>query len=63
MQGHQNRNHRRGYAGLPLALPFADIGQRVPGFDLDKAKVDKLNAGQSYTAKIPRKLALLRAAR
>ena len=37
-----------GYVGLPLALRFADVGQRVTGFDLDKTKVKKLNAGQSY---------------
>ena len=37
-----------GYVGLPLALRFADVGQRVTGFDLDQTKVDKLNAGQSY---------------
>jgi UDP-N-acetyl-D-glucosamine dehydrogenase len=37
-----------GYVGLPLALRFADVGQRVTGFDLDKSKVDKLNAGQTY---------------
>ncbi len=37
-----------GYVGLPLALRFADVGHKVTGFDLDKAKVDKLNAGQSY---------------
>jgi nucleoside-diphosphate-sugar epimerase len=37
-----------GYVGLPLALRFADVGQQVMGFDTDKSKVDKLNAGQSY---------------
>jgi UDP-N-acetyl-D-glucosamine dehydrogenase len=37
-----------GYVGLPLALRFADVGQRVTGFDTDPLKVDKLNAGQSY---------------
>ncbi|MGH9716960.1 MAG: nucleotide sugar dehydrogenase [Candidatus Acidiferrales bacterium] len=42
-----------GYVGLPLALRFADVGQRVTGFDLDKTKVDKLNAGQSYIQHIP----------
>jgi UDP-N-acetyl-D-glucosamine dehydrogenase len=42
-----------GYVGLPLALRFADVGHRVTGFDLDKAKVDKLNAGQSYIQHIP----------
>jgi UDP-N-acetyl-D-glucosamine dehydrogenase len=42
-----------GYVGLPLALRFADVGQRVTGFDLDKSKVEKLNAGQSYIQHIP----------
>lgn len=37
-----------GYVGLPLALRFADVGQYVTGFDLDKTKVEKLNAGKSY---------------
>jgi UDP-N-acetyl-D-glucosamine dehydrogenase len=37
-----------GYVGLPLALRFADVGQRVTGFDTDEAKITKLNAGQSY---------------
>ena len=37
-----------GYVGLPLALRFADEGQKVTGFDLDKVKIDKLNAGESY---------------
>ena len=42
-----------GYVGLPLALRFADVGQKVTGFDLDKFKVDKLNAGESYIQHIP----------
>src|SRR5579864_9720889 len=42
-----------GYVGLPLALRFADVGQRVTGFDTDKSKVDRLNAGQSYIQHIP----------
>ena len=37
-----------GYVGLPLALRFADVGQRVTGFDTDQEKINKLNAGQSY---------------
>ena len=28
-----------GYVGLPLALRFADEGQKVTGFDLDKVKI------------------------
>jgi UDP-N-acetyl-D-glucosamine dehydrogenase len=42
-----------GYVGLPLALRFADVGQRVTGFDTDKTKIDKLNAGESYIQHIP----------
>jgi UDP-N-acetyl-D-glucosamine dehydrogenase len=42
-----------GYVGLPLALRFADVGQHVTGFDLDKFKIDKLNAGESYIQHIP----------
>lgn len=37
-----------GYVGLPLALRFAQVGQQVTGFDLDPAKVEKLNAGETY---------------
>ena len=28
-----------GYVGLPLALRFADVGQRVTGFDTDQKKI------------------------
>src|SRR5579872_1666341 len=42
-----------GYVGLPLALRFADVGHHVTGFDLDKSKIDKLNAGESYIQHIP----------
>ncbi|HEV2388348.1 MAG TPA: nucleotide sugar dehydrogenase [Candidatus Acidoferrales bacterium] len=42
-----------GYVGLPLALRFAEVGQRVTGFDTDPAKVDQLNAGQTYIRHIP----------
>jgi UDP-N-acetyl-D-glucosamine dehydrogenase len=42
-----------GYVGLPLALRFAETGQRVMGFDTDPAKIEKLNAGQSYIQHIP----------
>jgi UDP-N-acetyl-D-glucosamine dehydrogenase len=37
-----------GYVGLPLMLRFSEVGYRVLGFDIDKAKVEALNAGQSY---------------
>ena len=42
-----------GYVGLPLALRFCDVGQRVTGFDVDQSKIDKLNAGESYIQHIP----------
>ncbi|OYW20038.1 MAG: UDP-N-acetyl-D-glucosamine dehydrogenase [Planctomycetales bacterium 12-60-4] len=37
-----------GYVGLPLIRAFTNSGFRCMGFDVDQAKVDKLNAGQSY---------------
>ncbi len=37
-----------GYVGLPLAVKFSISGFNVVGFDIDKSKVDKLNAGKSY---------------
>src|SRR6266542_5499273 len=37
-----------GYVGLPLARTIAERGFSVLGFDLDPAKVERLNAGQSY---------------
>jgi len=42
-----------GYVGLPLALRFAEAGHRVTGFDIDPAKVEKLNRGQTYIQHIP----------
>ena len=37
-----------GYVGLPLALVFAESEIPVLGFDTDFAKVDQINAGESY---------------
>ncbi len=37
-----------GYVGLPLLLRFAQVGYRVLGFDIDTAKVDKLDRGETY---------------
>jgi len=42
-----------GYVGLPLALRFAEAGHRVLGFDVDPAKVEKLNLGETYIQHIP----------
>jgi len=38
----------QGYVGLPLALVFAEAGFPVVGLDLDAAKVEALNRGDSY---------------
>jgi UDP-N-acetyl-D-glucosamine dehydrogenase len=37
-----------GYVGLPLSLQFARCGANVLGLDIDTAKIDALNKGQSY---------------
>ena len=37
-----------GYVGLPLAVEFAKAGFRVVGIDIDAARVESLNRGQSY---------------
>ncbi|WP_372242484.1 UDP-N-acetyl-D-glucosamine 6-dehydrogenase, partial [Pseudomonas sp. CM25] len=37
-----------GYVGLPLMLRYNAIGFNVLGIDIDKVKVERLNAGQSY---------------
>jgi UDP-N-acetyl-D-glucosamine dehydrogenase len=42
-----------GYVGLPLARAFSRRGFRVLGFDTDRAKVDRLCAGDSYIGHIP----------
>ena len=42
-----------GYVGLPLALRFAEQGQRVTGFDVDPAKPEKLQRAESYINYIP----------
>jgi UDP-N-acetyl-D-glucosamine dehydrogenase len=54
----QNRTARigiigLGYVGLPLARAFSAAGFGVLGFDIDPAKVRKLNAGLSYIQQIP----------
>lgn len=50
-----------GYVGLPLAMLFSRAGFPVTGFDVDRTKVDKLNAGSSYIQRIlPEEIAQLR---
>src|SRR3954466_2222923 len=42
-----------GYVGLPLAVEFAEAGQRVVGIDTNQARVNQLRAGDSYIEDIP----------
>jgi UDP-N-acetyl-D-glucosamine dehydrogenase len=42
-----------GYAGLPLAMAFAEVGFEVTGIDLDEAKVSALTEGRSYLVDVP----------
>jgi UDP-N-acetyl-D-glucosamine dehydrogenase len=41
-----------GYVGLPLTLLFSEERFAVTGFDIDGAKVARLNAGESYIHRI-----------
>ncbi len=42
-----------GYVGLPLLLTFGESGFPVLGFDIDPAKVEHVNQGESYIHHIP----------
>ncbi len=42
-----------GYVGLPLARTFADAGKQVLLVDVDAARVEQLNAGESYIEDVP----------
>ncbi len=51
-----------GYVGLPLMLRFSEAGFRVIGIDIDPAKVERLNRGESYIQHIkPASIAAARA--
>jgi UDP-N-acetyl-D-glucosamine dehydrogenase len=43
-----------GYVGLPLAIQFARVQVEVLGLDVDVAKVDLINRGQSYIKHVAR---------
>lgn len=42
-----------GYVGLPLMLRYIEVGYKVLGIDIDQAKVDALNKGETYIEHIP----------
>jgi UDP-N-acetyl-D-glucosamine dehydrogenase len=42
-----------GYVGVPLARTFAEAGRSVVLVDVDRARVERLNAGESYIEDVP----------
>src|SRR5829696_9803610 len=44
-----------GYVGLPLLVEFASKDFQSTGFEVDQAKADKINAGNSYIGDVPAK--------
>ena len=42
-----------GYVGLPLVVAFAEAGFNVLGIDVDRRKIDTINAGKSHIPDIP----------
>ncbi len=44
----------QGYVGLPVAMRAVDAGYEVVGYDVDKAKVDGLKAGDSHIGDVSR---------
>lgn len=44
-----------GYVGMPLAIRYSEVGYRVLGFDIDVAKVARVNSGVSGIEHIPNK--------
>ncbi|OPC81328.1 UDP-N-acetyl-D-glucosamine dehydrogenase [Embleya scabrispora] len=43
----------QGYVGLPLAVRAAQVGHEVVGYDVDRGRVKRLAAGESYVEDIP----------
>jgi UDP-N-acetyl-D-glucosamine dehydrogenase len=42
-----------GYAGLPLAMTFAEAGFDVVGIDIDEERVEAIRRGRSYLVDVP----------
>src|SRR3954471_18562569 len=43
----------QGYVGLPVAMQAVARGYSVVGFDVDEARVKRLNTGESYVEDVP----------
>ena len=42
-----------GYVGLPLLVEFARCGLQATGFEVDSAKANRINSGDSYIGDVP----------
>ncbi len=42
-----------GYVGLPLLVAFAEAGEQVIAVDVDRSKIDAIEAGESYIEDVP----------
>src|SRR5436309_1511698 len=42
-----------GYVGLPLVIEMARKGFSVTGIDVDRARIEAINAGTSYILDVP----------
>jgi UDP-N-acetyl-D-glucosamine dehydrogenase len=47
-----------GYVGLPLGVEMAKQGYHVTGIDIDRQKVDSVNAGISHVLDVPNEILL-----
>src|SRR4051812_36714129 len=43
----------QGYVGLPLAMRAVEVGHDVVGFDVDRERVKRLQAGESHVEDVP----------
>jgi UDP-N-acetyl-D-glucosamine dehydrogenase len=43
----------QGYVGLPLAMRAVDVGYQVVGLDIDRGRIKRLSAGESYVEDVP----------
>src|SRR5690349_6888394 len=43
----------QGYVGLPLAVRAAQVGHTVIGYDVDRDRIKRLAAGESYVEDVP----------
>src|SRR5215217_7801614 len=42
-----------GYVGLPVAIAFSKVFERVVGFDISRERIEKLRNGDDWTGEVP----------